>query len=139
MPLGFLKRAHLTPKALLWYLRALAAIYLVSGLSHWAFLIGATGGRFEDASIHLQSATVYFALIEVVAAVGLWSGAAWGVAAWLLAAVAQMALHLGYADLFGIAWGVVIFHALSIIIYVGLAWWTGAPENTTEVFRLPPD
>jgi uncharacterized membrane protein YagU involved in acid resistance len=128
-----------SPRMLLWYLRALAAVYLISGLSRWAFLVGATGERFDAAALHIQIATVYFALTEVVAAVGLWSGRAWGIVAWLFAAVAAMVIHVGLADLFGPGWLVVLFHVVSILGYLGLAWWTGAPEDTSEVFRLPPD
>lgn len=139
MQLRFASRPDYAPLVLLWYLRALAVVFLLSGLGRWAFLVGATGERFEDASVHVQVATVYFSLIEVVAAVGLWSGGAWGVAAWLFAAVAEMVLHVGFADLFGTAWATVLFHTATILVYAGLAWWSGTAERTTEVLRLPPE
>jgi hypothetical protein len=139
MQLRFASRSPLSPKVLLWYLRALAVFYLVSGLGHWAFLVGATGAGFDQAETHVQVATIYFALVEVIAAVGLWAGAAWGVAAWLFAAAAESVMHGAYPDLFGVAWGTVAFHLASILIYIGLAWWSGTPESTKDALRLPPD
>lgn len=139
MPLQFAKRQPLAPRILLWYLRAMAVYYFISGLSHWSLIVGVTGNDFASQPIHVQIATIYFALLEVVAAVGLWSGAAWGVAAWLFAAVAELVMHIGFADLFGTAWLEAVFHVVTILIYVGLAWWTGTPENTGEVLKLPPE
>jgi hypothetical protein len=139
MPLQFTKRPPLAPQIMLWYLRVLALVYLVSGLANWAFIVGMGGDGFDQAMTHVQVATVYFALLEVIASVGLWSGAAWGVAAWLFAAVAELVMHIGFVDLFGSAWGTVVFHVLTILAYIGLAWWAGTPENTGEVLRLPPE
>lgn len=139
MPLQFAKRPPFAPQIMLWYLRALAVVYFISGLANWAFIVGVTGDGFEQAMTHIQVAVIYFAILEVVASVGLWSGAAWGVAAWLFAAVAELVMHVGFMDLFGAAWATVTFHVLTILIYVGVAWWTGAPENTGEIMRLPPE
>ncbi|WP_436640993.1 DUF6163 family protein [Microbaculum sp. FT89] len=139
MPLQFAKTAPLAPTVLLWYLRSLAFFYFVNGLMHWARIIGVLGPGFETMPVHVQVATIYFALLQVVAAVGLWCGAAWGVAAWLFSAVAELVMHIGFADLFGSAWLIVAFHSMTILVYVGLAWWTGTPENTGEILRMPEE
>ncbi len=139
MPLQFAKAAPLAPTILLWYLRSLSLFYFVNGLMHWARIIGVLGPGFQTMPVHMQIATVYFALLQVVASVGLWCGAAWGVAAWLFSAVAELVMHIGFADLFGSAWLIVLFHLTTIIAYVGLAWWTGTPDNTGEILRLPDE
>jgi Family of unknown function (DUF6163) len=139
MPLQFAKRLPVAPAILLWYLRSLGLFYFAGGLLHWARIIGILGPGFETMPVHQQVATVYFALLQPVASVGLWFGAAWGVAAWLFSAVAELVMHIGFADLYGSAWLVVAFHILTILIYVGLAWWTGTPENTGEILRLPDE
>jgi len=139
MPLQFAKQAPFAPQVLLWYLRGLAAFYFASGLTHWSRIIGILGPGFESMPLHMQIATVYFALMQVVAAVGLWCGAAWGVAAWLFSAVAELVMHIGFTDLFGAAWLSIAFHVVTIAIYVVLAWWTGAPENTGEILKLPEE
>lgn len=135
----FARHRPLAPVLLLWYLRAMAGVFLLSGLGNWAVILGADGGSFEDLPVHVQGAVIYFALIEVIAAVGLWCGAAWGVTAWLFAAVAALVMQVGFSDLFGASWAVATFHVLTIAGYIGLAWWTGAAESTSEVLRLPPD
>lgn len=77
------------------YLRALAVLTLVRGLGHWAVICGgpnADGIAFEDLAPALQAATVFFAVIELVAGVGLWLAAAWGGAVWILASVVALAI-----------------------------------------------
>ncbi|MDR4305127.1 hypothetical protein IHQ68_00600 [Chelatococcus sambhunathii] len=74
------------------FLRSMAVIELLKGLAHWAGLIAA-GGRPD--ALHGGAGWILgdalFAIADPVAAVGLWVGAAWGVAIWLIAAIAQIA------------------------------------------------
>ena len=75
------------------FLRAMAAIELLKGLAQWAVLI-ATGGAAEPLagqSSAWLATTAVFAVADPVAAVGLWVGAPWGVAIWLIAAIGQIA------------------------------------------------
>src|SRR3979411_1728069 len=62
-------------RRLVFFLRIMAGFSLVKGLYHWAQLTGFIGGEedaFENQPMAWQTATVYFAVIELVAAVGLW-------------------------------------------------------------------
>jgi hypothetical protein len=73
-------------RRLVLFLRAMATISLIKGLYHWAQVIGISFGEalpFENHSIAWQTATVFFAVIDLVAAVGLWLAAAWGAVIWL--------------------------------------------------------
>jgi len=57
------------------FLRAMAVVSLLKGLYHWARVTGISldeGQPFELHSIAWQTATVFFAVIDLVAAVGLW-------------------------------------------------------------------
>lgn len=77
------------------FMRALAVLTLVRGLSQWAVICGTTnadGIGFEDFSPAMQGYTVFFAVIELVAGVGLWLVAAWGGVVWLLATVIAVAI-----------------------------------------------
>ena len=68
------------------FLRVMAAISMFKGLYHWAQVTGifvASGDTFETHSVAWQSATVFFAVLDLVAAVGLWLAAAWGAVIWL--------------------------------------------------------
>ena len=138
MPLQFVRDRVFTPRLLLWYMRALAVYYFVAGLRHWSAIIG-MNGDFAEVPTHWQAAHVYFAILELAASLGLWFGAAWGVAAWLFCAVAELVMLNGFSELFGENVLLTAFHGVTIVIYIVLAWWTGTPENTGEVLRLPKE
>src|ERR1700749_1221609 len=68
-------------RRLVFFLRLMAVVSVAKGLYHWAQVTGFVGGEddaFENQSMAWQSATVYFAVIELVAAVGLWLATPWG-------------------------------------------------------------
>src|SRR6202171_6795212 len=62
-------------RRLVFFLRIMAVVSVIKGLYHWAQVTGFIGGEedaFENQAMAWQTATVYFAVIELVAAVGLW-------------------------------------------------------------------
>src|SRR6202140_1850327 len=64
-------------RRLVFFLRIMAVVSVAKGLYHWAQVTGFVGGEeeaFENQPMAWQTATVYFAVIELVAAVGLWLG-----------------------------------------------------------------
>src|SRR5258705_3545171 len=68
-------------RRLVFFLRIMAVISVAKGLYHWAQVTGFIGGEedaFENQPMAWQTATVYFAVIELVAAVGLWLAAPLG-------------------------------------------------------------
>src|ERR1700682_5843161 len=68
-------------RRLVFFLRIMAVAAVIEGLYHWAQFAGFIGGEedaFENQPMAWQTATVYFAVIELVAAVGLWLGTAAG-------------------------------------------------------------
>ena len=56
------------------------------------------GTAFEAASLPIQIATGFFAMIDIVAAVGLWLTAPWGSTVWLLSAAAQIVFPFALHD-----------------------------------------
>jgi Family of unknown function (DUF6163) len=110
--------------ALVWYLRVLAAVAMVKGLYHWSAVIGISEGNstsFETAGMAWQAATVFFAVIDLVAAVGLWLAAAWGGVVWLTAAISMAAVGVFFPQVYGFGGAIVFGELLAILIYVGLA------------------
>src|ERR1043166_4401523 len=80
-PMTVIDPAHGREQEGLWtrrlvlYLRIVAGLALLKGLYHWAGIlgIGAPPGEAFDANpLPWQAATVFFAVIDPVAAVGLW-------------------------------------------------------------------
>src|SRR5262249_23214047 len=72
-------------RRLVMFLRAMAGLSMIKGLYHWAIVCGIsapTPGGFADYPTPYQSATAFFAVIDLVAAVGLWLPGPWGGAGW---------------------------------------------------------
>ncbi|MGU9978964.1 DUF6163 family protein [Phreatobacter sp. HK31-P] len=79
------------------FMRALAVLVIGRGLMQWLVICGGTnadGIGFEDFPPGLQASTVFFAVIELVAGVGLWLASAWGGVVWLLATIVAVAIDL---------------------------------------------
>ena len=86
------------------FLRTMAGVSLVKGLYHWAMVVGIGQGpfsAFETSSTAWQAATMYFAVIDLVAAVGLWLAAAWGGVVWLTATISMAAIELLFPQVYG--------------------------------------
>jgi hypothetical protein len=91
-------------KWLVWFLRAMAALSMLKGLYHWSVVLGiseATDNGFAGHSLPWQTATVFFAVIDLVAAVGLWLAAVWGAVVWLTAAVSMAAVEVFFPQVYG--------------------------------------
>jgi hypothetical protein len=120
-------------RRLIFYLRAMAAISMLKGLYHWALVLGigdGSGSTFEAGPIPWQAATVFFAVIDLVAAVGLWLAAAWGGVVWLTAAISMAAVEVFFPQVFGGSSLVVMAELLAIFAYVGLALMAGRARSS---------
>jgi hypothetical protein len=114
------------------FLRVMAAVSMIKGLYHWSNVSGIGVGAndlFENHSIAWQSATVFFAVIDLVAAVGLWLAAAWGAVIWLTALASMLALEIFFPQVFGPGLITVVLEAGMLAIYLGLAL-KSAQEHT---------
>lgn len=107
----------------IWYLRILAILLIGAGLIHWARIIGYTPWRgvwFVDMPIEWQVATVYFGVLDLVAAVGLWLTASWGPVMWLLRTLSQVTMHTVFAEIFARRPYEITFYLSTIAIYLAL-------------------
>ncbi len=107
------------------FLRAMAVISVLRGLYYWAQITGFIGG--EDAAFEIQptpwqTATVYFAVIELVAAVGLWLATPWGAVVWLTTIVSMAVIELMFPAIYGGSTFVIVAAMVLLTIYLGLAW-----------------
>jgi hypothetical protein len=106
------------------FLRAMAAISLVKGLYHWAQVCGIDAGPdggFETHTLAWQAATVFFAVIDLVAAVGLWLAAAWGAVVWLASVVSMAVVEVFFPQVYGGSIIIVLIELALLLIYLGLA------------------
>ncbi|HEY5963601.1 MAG TPA: DUF6163 family protein [Xanthobacteraceae bacterium] len=105
------------------FLRVMAVLSIAKGLYHWAIVCGFTGPQdgFEYQPTPWQTATVFFAVIDLVAAVGLWLAAAWGAVVWLTASVSMAAVEVFFPQVYGGRIAVVAVEFLLLFSYLFLA------------------
>ena len=112
-------------RRLVLFLRVMAIVSIAKGLYHWAQVTGFIGGEeeaFENQSMAWQTATIYFAVIELVAAVGLWLATPWGAVVWLTTVVSMAVIELMFPGIYGGSLTVVAFEAVMLATYLALAW-----------------
>jgi hypothetical protein len=113
--------------ALVWYMRTLAWVWVAKGLFNWGLVLGALPryGDFTMAPRAVQGAIVFFAAVDLLAAVGLWLAAAWGGVVWLLcAAIEVVSPALGVRGAATGALGVAL-DAFLVALYFFVSWRAG--------------
>jgi len=106
------------------YGRVMSGLLLLMGLFHWAVILGIVagqGGLFEEMTTPWKMATISLAVIDLVAAVGLWQRVAWGNVIWICAALFEVAMHTVFIGSFGPDYLIVAFHVFSVAGYVALS------------------
>ena len=114
---------------LVWLLRSLSVVWLVKGLMAWAVIFGLGEPNqplFEARLLSFQAITVYFAVIDLVAAVGLWLVSTWGGVLWLLATISQLLLGFFFPRLLPMTTLLASGYAALIVAYFVATW---AAEN----------
>lgn len=81
------------------FMRITACVWMVKGLINWAYIIGLTGDTFPDLRLSRQGIVMAFAVLDIVAAVGLWLASSWGAAVWLLVLIVEAALPFMVPDM----------------------------------------
>jgi fatty acid desaturase len=110
-------------RRLILFLRVMAGVSMIKGLYHWSQVCGIGAGEdlFENHSIAWQTATVFFAVIDLVAAVGLWLAAAWGAVIWLTSVASMLVLVIFFPQVFGGGFLTVLLEGGLLGIYLWLA------------------
>src|SRR4051794_4726841 len=111
-------------RRLVFFLRIMAVVSVVKGLYHWAQVTGFIGGEeeaFENQQMAWQSATVYFAVIELVAGVGFGLATPGGAVVWLTPVVSMAVIELMFPAIYGGTFIVVVLETLMLGPYLGWA------------------
>jgi hypothetical protein len=106
------------------FLRVMAALALVKGLYYWAIVCGfaaPTPQGFDSYAMPYQSATVFFAVIDLVAAVGLWLAAPWGAVVWLTSIISMAAVEALFPQIYGGRLWVIVVALALLGVYLLLA------------------
>ena len=109
---------------LVWFMRLTALFWVAKGISTWATILDVLPGArpFEAEPLGRQTVIVYFAVIDFMAAIGLWLTSAWGGVVWLLAATSALTLALLTPQLLPMSVPVLAIHAIIIAGYFGFSW-----------------
>ena len=102
----------------------MAGVSLIKGLHHWAQVLGigaGADGGFQAHTIAWQTSTVFFAVLDLVAAVGLWLAAAWGAVVWLTAVVSMAVVEVFFPQVYGASILIVLAEATLLVVYLWLA------------------
>ena len=115
---------------LTWFMRILAILWIMKGLSAWAVILGiwTPAGQFELRSTGYQATVIYFALIDLIAAVGLWMAGTWGGIMWLLAIMSHLILASFFPGIVPTTMTTMACFVGLILAYLALSWFA-AREN----------
>jgi hypothetical protein len=105
------------------FLRVMAALSMLKGLYYWSRVcgIGVGDDLFEYHSVAWQTGTVFFAVIDLVAAIGLCLAAAWGAVIWLMSIASMLAVNLFVPQVFGASIGTGLLESGLLGLYLYLA------------------
>jgi hypothetical protein len=117
---------------LVWLLRLLSVAWMAKGLLQWAVILGLGADAvppFEARPLTFQAITVYFAVFDLVAAVGLWLTATWGGVLWLLAAMSQLLLGFFFPRWLPLSPVLIGSYVMLMLAYFVATW---AAENQED-------
>ena len=116
---------------LTWFMRLLAVLWIVKGLGAWAAILGIwpSTGPFEDLSTGYQATIIYFAVIDLVAAVGLWMASTWGGVLWLLAVMSHVILAVFFPRIVSAGVPLMAFFMSLILLYLTVSWLSAREEQ----------
>jgi len=111
------------------FLRCLGVIYAFAAVRHIGNIVGLGEIPFDASPLSWQITDAFYAVLDTIAAIGLWRLRWWGVAAFLTAAVSEILLFSFAidwlevpADYLPLLRGFVAYHLVAIGIYAGLRW-----------------
>jgi hypothetical protein len=109
---------------LVWFMRIAAILWIAKGLASWSVIVGAGGIQpiFDARPTGFQAMIIYFAVIDLIAAIGLWLTSTWGGVLWLLAVMSHLVLTFFFPTV--LVGGLPAAAAFSTLmaIYLMLSW-----------------
>lgn len=110
--------------ALTWFMRLMALLWIAKGLSFWGVIVGAgdVAPPFQDRSLGFQSAVVYFGIVDLIAAVGLWLTATWGGVLWLLAVMSHLILAVFFPGVVPVSMALAAIYCGLMVTYLLISW-----------------
>ena len=108
--------------ALVVFMRLVAVLWLFEGLMNWKTVLAPEQAPLDALPGHLAAAIVFFAVADLLAAVGLWLAAAWGGVLWLFSACAKIIVILFMPEYQAGGLVMVLVNLVLIFGYFVLTW-----------------
>ena len=119
--------------ALVIFMRFLAALCVAQGLYQWSAVLTPREPLFDTATPIWGAAVIFFAILDLIAAVGLWLATPWGGVLWLFRSVAQIFVALTVPSFFGLGW--IVANCVLILAYFALSWLAGRPDRRLALWK----
>lgn len=129
-PIGAARQAHSMRWMLMLtvFMRLVAVLWLFKGILNWATIIGIFDASFVDLRLSRQGAIIAMAVLDLVAAVGMWLTSSWGVAVWLIVLTVEAVLPFLMPELDWSVLGELMPVGLAML-YMVLVWRAAHEEN----------
>lgn len=115
------------------FMRMVAALWVYQGLVQWHVILSAEQSIFDVLPVTTTVAIVFFAVLDLLAAVGMWLAAPWGGVIWLLTAVAQAVVAIALPDFFASGRIAIGLDLVLLTLYFFLTFKAGQrPEYSAE-------
>ncbi len=105
------------------FMRLLAGLWIAQGLAQWAGFLLPTESLFDQMTAGRTAAVIFFSVLDLLAAVGLWLATPWGGVLWLFAALSQILVAVAMPRFFTPLW--VGADVILIALYFALTWRAG--------------
>ncbi len=115
-------------RLLVWFMRLTALAWIAKGLFAWVTIMSAASG-FDIRPLGFQATVIYFAVIDLVAAVGLWLTSPWGGVLWLLAVMSHLILGLFFPQLVEIHVWLFATEIVLVVAYFAISWMAAREEG----------
>jgi hypothetical protein len=113
---------------LVWFMRIVALLWLVQGFSHWHSILAPSPSALQSLPPLSASALAGFAVLDLLAAVGLWLVTPWGGVLWILTVAAQMAAIVFLPGFFASGRLILAIDAALVVGYFVITFQAGREE-----------
>ena len=109
-------------RMLVLFMRTVSGLWMLRGLVHWESILAHDETPFESLPLAVAGCIVFFAVADLVAAVGLWLASAWGGVLWLFSAMANIIVTIAVPDFHSGGQIMVAIDFVLIVTYFVLTW-----------------
>ena len=107
------------------FMRVMALFWLLQGVMQWVIVLTASSRSSTTLPTNVAIAVVFFAVLDLIAGVGLWLATPWGGVLWLLIASAQIFVTLSVPGFFAGGYWLIALDLALIGLYFFLTFEAG--------------